>query len=244
MIPGARPVKQNCNFYERRIYPRLQLIVNTELERLLQVGFIKPVEISDWVSPMILVKTKNGKMRVCVDYFKLNDCTQNDYFPMSFITNLLEEVGCYARYISMDGYAGYNQILIALGDLHKTTFTTPLGTFIWLVMPFGLYNASATFQRFVMFIFSDLLYKSMTVFIDYFSTQSKINDHLKCLRDALKRCRKVRLALNPEKTYLTVQRGILLGCVVNEKGKDPTWKKLLWLTDYLHRLILRVLPNY
>ena len=63
----------------------------------------------------------------------------------------------------MDGYAGYNQISIALGDLHKTAFTTLWGTFIWLVMPFGLCNASATFQQLVMYIFFDLLCKSMTI---------------------------------------------------------------------------------
>ena len=55
--------------------PRLQLLVKAKLERLLQAGFIKPIEITDWISPMVLVKKKNGKLRVCVDYRKLNDCT-------------------------------------------------------------------------------------------------------------------------------------------------------------------------
>lgn len=77
----------------------------------------------------------------------------------------------------MDGYAGYNQILIALNDMHKTAFTTPWGTFILLVMPFGLCNALATFQGLVMFIFSDLLNKSMMVFIDNVSTQLEVGRH-------------------------------------------------------------------
>ena len=66
LIPRAKPVRQK----ERRMNPRLQLLVKAELKRLLHAGFIKPVEISDWVSPMVLVKKKNGKMRVCVDYRK------------------------------------------------------------------------------------------------------------------------------------------------------------------------------
>lgn len=104
LIPGAKPVRQK----ERRMNPQLQLLVKAELERLLQAGFIKPVEITDWVSPMVIVKKKNGKLRVCVDYRKLNACTQKDHFPLPFITLLLEEVGGHARYTFMDGYAGYN----------------------------------------------------------------------------------------------------------------------------------------
>ena len=63
----------------------------------------------------------------------------------------------------MDRYDGYNEIAIALGDLHKTAFTTPRGTFIWVAVPFKLYNAHATFQQLVIYIFTDLLFKSITV---------------------------------------------------------------------------------
>ena len=86
LIPGARPIRQN----ERRMNPQLQLLIRTKLERLLKVGFIKPVEITDWMSPMVLVKKNNGKLRVCVNYKKLNAYTQKDHFPLSFITLLLE----------------------------------------------------------------------------------------------------------------------------------------------------------
>ena len=171
--------------------PQLQLLVRAELERLLKARFIKPVEITDWVSPMILVKKKNRKLRVCVDYWKLNACTQKDYFSLPFITLLLEDVGGHARYTFMDGYAGCNQISIVLQDIHKTVFTTPWGTFVWVIMPFGLCNAPAIFQKLVMYIFTDLLFKSMTVFVDDFSTQSNASSHLECVREALVRCRKM-----------------------------------------------------
>ena len=200
--------------------PQLQLLVRAELERLLQAGFIKHVEITDWVSPMVIVKKKNGKLRVCVDYRKLNVCTQKDHFPLPFITLLLEEVGGHAKYTFMDGYAVYNQIAIALCDVHKTAFTTPWGTFVWVVMPFGLCNASATFQRLVMYIFTDLLFKSMTVYIDDFSTQSSSDTHVKSVRLTLVRCRNMRLALNPDKTFLGVERGVLL-CDEREGKSTP-----------------------
>ena len=186
---------------------------------MLQARFIKPVEIT--VSPMVIVK-KNGKLRVCVDYRKLNACTQKDHFSLPFITLLLEEVGGHGRYTFMDRYAGYNQIAIALYDMHKTAFTTPLGTFVWVVMPFGLCNVPATFQRLVMYIFTGLLFKSMTVYIDDFSTQSTSEDHVESVRLALVRCRKMRLALNPDKTFLDVQRGVLLGYVVSERKENRT----------------------
>ena len=77
----------------------------------------------------------------------------------------------------MDGCAGFNQISIALQDIHKTAFITPWETFVWVVMPFGLCNALAIFQRLIMYIFNDLLFKSMTVFVDDFSTQSDVSNH-------------------------------------------------------------------
>ena len=85
----------------------------------------------------------------------------------------------------MDGYAGYNQITIAFGDVHKIAFTTPWGTFVWVVMPFRLCNAPAPFQGRVMYIFTDLFFKSMTVYIDYYSTQSNTSQHLQCVKEAL-----------------------------------------------------------
>jgi hypothetical protein len=85
LISGSRPIRQK----ERRMNPRLQLLVRAELERFLEAGFIRPVEIINWMSPMVLVRKKNGKLRVCVDYRKLNACTQKDHFPLPFISLLL-----------------------------------------------------------------------------------------------------------------------------------------------------------
>ena len=110
LIPGSKPIRQK----ERRMNSRLQLLVRAKLERLLKAGFIRPVEITVWVSPMVLVKKMNEKLRVCMDYRKLNARTQKDHFPLPFMTLILEEVGGHARYTFIDGYAGYNQIAIAL----------------------------------------------------------------------------------------------------------------------------------
>jgi len=78
IIPGSKPVRQK----EHRMNPQLQMIVKAELEKLLQAGFIKPVEITNWISPMVLVKKKNGQLKVCIDYRKLNKCTEK--FQISY----------------------------------------------------------------------------------------------------------------------------------------------------------------
>lgn len=89
LILGTKPIMQK----EKRMNPQLQLIVKAELERLLKTGFIRPVEITDWVSPMVLVRKNNGKMRVCVDYRKFNACTQKNHFSLHFISLLLGRGG-------------------------------------------------------------------------------------------------------------------------------------------------------
>ena len=211
--------------------PQLQLVVKAELEKLLQAGFIKPVEITDWVSPMVIVKKKNRKYRVCIDYRKLNQNTQKDHFPLPFINTILEEVAGHELYTFMDGYSGYNQISIHPGDYHKTAFTTPWGTFIYLVMPFGLCNAPSAFQRAMTYAFSKLLHTSMTVFIDDFSTQSSRESHLDCVRKSFEQCRRTGIALNPDKVFLAVYRGVLLRYVVSEKGREPDPEKVRVITE-------------
>ena len=222
LIPDAKPIRQK----ERRLNPRMQLIVKTELEKLLAAGFIRPVEITDWVSPMVLVKKKNGQLRVCIDYRLLNKQTQKDHFPLPFVNTILDEVSGHELYTFMDGFSGYNQISIAPEDFHKTAFTTPWGTFIYVVMPFGLCNAPAAFQRAMTFAFSDLLHKSMTVFIDDFSTHSRVSEHISWVTECLIRCRRTGIALNPRKLYLAVKRGVLLGHIVSEAGKEPDPEKV------------------
>jgi len=142
---------------------------------------------------MVLVKKKNGKLWVYVDYRQLNKNTCKDHFPLHFINTIVDEVVGNERFIFMDEYFGYNQISIAPEDWSKTSFITPWGTFIYIVMPFGLCNVSSAFQWVMSFAFLDLLYKSMTVYIDDFSTQSNSKDHLPLVKECLIRCRKQAL---------------------------------------------------
>jgi hypothetical protein len=104
----------------------------------------------------------------------------------------------------LDGFSGYNQIKMALEDKAKTTFVTPWGTYCYKVMPFGLKNARATYQRAMVTLFHDMIVKS-----------KKGEDHVKVLRKIFERLRKYELKLNPAKCSFGVKSGKLLGFVVS-----------------------------
>ncbi|XP_050101964.1 uncharacterized protein LOC126582037, partial [Malus sylvestris] len=128
---------------------------------------------------------------------------------------------------SIDGYSGYNQIVIAPDDQEKTTFTCPFGTFAYRRMPFGLCNAPATFQRCMVSIFSDFVEKIIEVFMDDFSVFGDSFDGcLENLTIILKRCVETNLVLNWEKCHFMVRQGIVLGHIVSERGIEVDKSKI------------------
>jgi len=164
----ARPVCQP----QRKMNPNLREIVKEELQNFLDAGFIYPISDSEWVSLLVIVPKKNGKGRVCVDYRVLNKATQKDHFPLPFIDQVLDSLSRKKFFSFLDGFSGYNQIRIAPQDQDKTTFISPWGTFSYRVLPFGLCNAPATFQRAVIGMFSNMLNDSFEIFMDDFTPYS------------------------------------------------------------------------
>jgi len=104
-----------------------------------------------------------------MDYRKLNTASRKDHFPFLFTNQMLERLAGHAYYYFLDGYSGYNQIVIAPEDQEKTTFTCPYGTFAYRKMLFGLCNAPATFQRCMMAIFHNMVEQIIEVFMNDFS---------------------------------------------------------------------------
>lgn len=127
-----------------KINPNYEKKVKEEVDALLKAGFIAEVESSDWLFLIVVVLKKYGKLQICVDFRKLNEQTIKDSFPISFTDTMLDQVAGHKRY-SFWGYNGYNQVSLASEDREKTTFITEWGALYYLVMPFGLCNASATF---------------------------------------------------------------------------------------------------
>uniref|UniRef100_A0A2N9EQ76 Integrase catalytic domain-containing protein n=1 Tax=Fagus sylvatica TaxID=28930 RepID=A0A2N9EQ76_FAGSY len=141
--PECKPVKQAL----RRMKPEVILKIKEEVEKQLKAGFLSTVTYSDWVANIVPVPKKDGKVRMCVDYRDLNRASPKDNFPLPHIDTLVDNTATNVVFSFMDGFSGYNQIKMAEEDKSKTAFVTHWGTFVYDVMPFGLKNAGATYQR-------------------------------------------------------------------------------------------------
>ncbi|KAM1325654.1 hypothetical protein ACFX2H_046331 [Malus domestica] len=140
---------------------------------------------------------------------------------------MLERLAGHSFYCFLDGYSGYNQIVIAPDDQEKTTFTCPFGTFAYRRMPFGLCNAPVTFQRCMVSIFSDYVERIIEIFMDDFSVFGNSFDNcLDSLTLILKRCVETNLVLNWEKCHFMVKQGIVLGHIVSEQGIEVDKSKI------------------
>jgi len=135
--------------------------------------------------------------RVCIDYRKLNTATKKDHFPLPFIDQMVERLAGHEYYCSLDGYFGYNQVLVDPEDQEKITFTCPFGMFAYCCMSFGLCNAPATFQRCMINIFFDMVALFLEIFMDDFSVfGSTFEECLHHLTLVFVRCKEKNLVLN------------------------------------------------
>ena len=225
MKPGYRPFKQP----QRRTDPKLYEAIKAEITRLYDAKFIRPCRYPEWISNIVPVMKKNGKLRICIDFRPLNRATPKDDYPMP-IADLLVDAAAGHQVISfMDGNAGYNQIVMAEEDIPKTAFRCPgaIGLYEWVVMTFGLKNAGATYQRAMNYIFHDLIGRLVEIYIDDVVVKSKSSDgHVSDLREVLERTRKYSLKMNPTKCAFGVSAGQFLGFIVHERGIEVSQRSV------------------
>jgi hypothetical protein len=213
--PEYKPVIQKA----RRTAPQHAEAVREEVERLLKIEAIREVLYPQWLSNTVVVKKKNGKWRVCVDFTDLNKACPKDPFPLPKIDQLVDSTAGHERMSFLDAFQGYHQIALRREDQEKTAFITPRGVFCYKVMPFGLKNAGATYQRMVTKMFSELLGKTVEVYIDDMVVKSvKGTDHVEDLEQVFGILRRHNLKLNASKCAFGVGSGKFLGFMVTQRG--------------------------
>ncbi|PKI64638.1 hypothetical protein CRG98_014976 [Punica granatum] len=211
----------------RRQRASLLLRIKKEVIKQINAGFLEVCHYSEWVANIVSVEKKDGRVRVCVDYRDLNKASPKDNFPLPHIDVLVDNTVRHAQFSFMDGFSGYNQIMIAEEDKIKTTFTTMWGTFCYRVMPFGLKNAGATYQRAMVTLFHDMMHKEVEVYVDDMIVKSKEReDHLVNLKRLFDRLKEYKLWLNQAKCTFGAQSGKLLGFVVSEHKCQPLFRLL------------------
>jgi len=177
------------------------------------------------------VPKKDGKVRMCIDYRDLNKASPKDDFPLPHIDVLVDSTARCKAFSFMVGFSGYNQIKMAPEDREKTSFITPWGAFCYLVMPFGLINAGATYQRGMTKIFHDMMHKEIEVYVDDMIVKSGTEEHVEYLLKIFQRLRKYKLRLNPNKCTFGVRSGKLLGFIVSQKGIEVDLDKVKVIKD-------------
>ena len=155
---GHKPVTS----HPYRIAPRWREEVKLQIDQLLQLGIIEP-SCSPWSSSVVTVKKKDGGVRICIDFRAVNAVTQPDPYQMPLIEEILDLLAT-AKFISkVDLNKGFHQIPISKSDMHKTAFCTPWGKFQFCMMPFGLRNGPAVFQR----LMDQLLHQDRDIAVVY-----------------------------------------------------------------------------
>uniref|UniRef100_A0A2N9EIR9 Reverse transcriptase domain-containing protein n=1 Tax=Fagus sylvatica TaxID=28930 RepID=A0A2N9EIR9_FAGSY len=170
-----------------------------------------------------------------------------DNFPLPHIDTLVDNTATNVVFSFMDGFSGYNQIKMAEEDKSKTAFITHWGTFVYDVMPFGLKNAGATYQRAMVTLFHDMIHHEIEVYVDDMIAKSRTaQDHLTDLRKLFQRLKKYQLRLNPNKCAFGVTSGKLLGFIVSGRGieidpyTDPHLASVVCVPLSLFRFEIRV----
>ena len=226
--PSFKPVKQK----RRSFAPERQKAINEEVGKLLQAGAVREVEYPEWLANVVLVKKENGKWRLCIDFTDVNKACPKDSFPLPRIDLIVDATAGHELLSFMDAFSDYNQISMDPNDQEKTSFVTAQGTYCYRVMPFGLKNAGATYQRLVNRMFQKQIGATMEVYIDDMLVKSTTADlHIAHLSEAFQILRNYNMKLNPAKCAFGVSAGKFLGFIVNHRGIEANPDKIKAVLD-------------
>ncbi|KAJ4793841.1 Pol-polyprotein [Rhynchospora pubera] len=215
LFPHARPVHQK----KRKFGPERRTIIEEEVQRLLAAGFIREVKCPAWLANPVVVPKPNNKWRVCIDFTDLNKACPKDPFPLPNIDALVDSTAGFSHLSIVDANAGYHQIKMCTEDEEKTSFLTEKGIYCYKVMPFGLKNAGAEYQRMVNKLFQGEIGKIMEAYVDDMVIKScSGEEHVQHLERVFAKMKEVGMRLNPKKSFFCLGSGKFLGFIVSERG--------------------------
>lgn len=201
-------------------------VINAEVAKMLAKDIIEP-SYSPWASPVVLVKKKDGSWRFCIDYRHLNKITKKDVYPLPRIDDALDCLHGAKFFSSIDLRSGYWQIAVDAQDREKTAFVTPDGLYQFKVMPFGLCNAPATFERMMDALLHGFKWSTCLCYLDDVIVFSPtFSAHLADLSQILSLFRHAGLQLNSSKCRFARRQITILGHVVNSTGVHPDPDKI------------------
>ncbi|XP_050876397.1 uncharacterized protein LOC127080113 [Lathyrus oleraceus] len=226
---AAKPIAQR----RRKQSPEKAEAAERAVKDLLEANFISEAQYTTWLSNVVLVKKNNGKWRMCVDYTDLNRACPKDAFPLPNIDSLVDNSAGFKLLSFMDAYSGYNQIPMSPADKKHTAFMTPTGNYYYNVMPFGLKNAGATYQRMMNKVFKDEIGDMLEVYMDDMIVKSHEEiAHARHLAKVFEQARQCKMRFNPEKCTFGVRAGKFLGFYLTERGIEANPDKCRAFSEF------------
>jgi len=221
---ATRPIAQR----NRQLPHSVRGEIVDKIKELLDQGIIQESS-SDWASPIVPVRKKNGEIRMCIDYRRLNEATIKDNSPLSHLSELWEMAGARGNKVfsGFDLMSGYHQVGMTPFAQKVSAFVSPIGLFEYTRMPFGLSNAPATFSNLMRKVLSTLQNRSIFAYLDDVLIATKnVQDHMEHLEALLHRLCQVGLTIQPKKSFLFRREIQFLGFIVSESGLKPDPSKL------------------
>ncbi|GAU31520.1 hypothetical protein TSUD_332960 [Trifolium subterraneum] len=214
IMPNFKPVSQK----KRKLGEERREAVDEEVAKLKAAHFIEEIKYPEWLANVVMVKKNNGKWRMCVDFTDLNKACLKDPYPLPSIDKLIDGASGCKVLSFMDAYSGYNQIKMNLPDAPHAAFMTNNCNYFYKVMPFGLKNVGATYQRLMDRIFSRQIGRNLEVYIDDMVVKTTgETSHDMDLEEILAEVRRYNMRLNPAKCSFGVQAGKFLGFMLTSR---------------------------
>ena len=224
---SAEPVKQP----PRRVPLAYATAEKQAIEDLKAKKVIRP-SISPSASPIVLVRKKDGGVRPCVDYRKVNQLVKPDGFPLPRIQDCLDAVAGSTLFSTFDLTSGYYQIPLKEEDIPKSAFVCKYGHFEMTRMPHGLNNAASTFQRTMELALQGLQWTTCLIYIDDVIVYGgNFDEHMRRLEEVFQRLKHAGLKLKPEKCVLLQSEVVFLGHVVTAEGTKPNPTNITKIQD-------------